>query len=198
MSRSPTREFRLFRFSVSTWGYDGTLRRAMKSPKEVMEKLEAHDFDALIGVIESEWLDAKETPYHLDSPKQKLELAKDVAAMANASGGITVIGFDCEKLPTTAGERICKVCQFPVSLIDPSKYNQVLADMMHPAPHGVSVRVFEVHNGKGVAAVVVDAAVMTEKPYLVGKMLDESDISIGSYFGYFERKRDAIPPISIA
>src|ERR1035437_218677 len=135
MSRSPTREFRLFRFSVSTWGYDGTLRRAMKSPKEVMEKLEAHDFDALIGVIESEWLDAKETPYHLDSPKQKLELAKDVAAMANASGGITVIGFDCEKLPTTAGERICKVCQFPVSLIYPSKYTQVLADMMHRAPH---------------------------------------------------------------
>jgi hypothetical protein len=52
----------------------------MKSPKEVLEKLEARDFDALLGLVESGWLDAKETPYHLDSPKQKLELAKDVTA----------------------------------------------------------------------------------------------------------------------
>jgi predicted HTH transcriptional regulator len=84
----------------------------MTTPKEVLEKLETGDFDALIGLMESEWLDAKETPYHLDTPKQKLEIAKDVTAMANASGGIIVIGFDCEKQPTTAGEQISKVNWF--------------------------------------------------------------------------------------
>lgn len=170
----------------------------MKSPTDVLEKLEAHDFEALIGLVESEWLDAKETPYHLDSPKQKRELAKDVAAFANAGGGIIVIGFDCEKDPTTSSERICKVCQFPVSLVDPSTYSQVLADLVHPPPHAVSVRVFEVADGKCVAAILVDLGVLTEKPYLVGKMLDENDISIGAYFGYFERKRDVIPPVSIS
>jgi hypothetical protein len=170
----------------------------MNSPKDILEKLETLDFDALIGLMESEWLDAKETPYHLDSPKQKLELAKDVTAFANAGGGIIVIGFDCEKLATMAGERICKVCQFPVTLIDKNKYNQILADIVHPAPHGVSVLVYEAQDGRGVAAILVDASMMTEKPYLVGKMLDENDLAIGSYFGFFERKRDFTPSISIA
>jgi len=170
----------------------------MTSPRELLEKLEARDFEALLGLMESEWLEAKETPYHLDSHKQKLELAKDVTALANANGGIIVLGFDCEKLPTTAGERICKVCQFPVALIDPSKYRQILADVVHPPPHGVSVLVFEANDGQGVAAIFVDPGVITEKPYLVGKMLDENDISIGAYFGYFERKRDFIPAVSIA
>ena len=170
----------------------------MTSPKEVLDKLEAGYFEALIGLMESEWLDAKETPYHLETQKQKLELAKDVTSMANAAGGIIVIGFDCEKQPTTAGEQICKVSQFPVELIDPKKWTQIPADLIHPAPHGVSVRVFEAQDGKGVAAIVIDAAAMAEKPYLVGKMVDESGTNIGSYFGYFERKRDATPPISIA
>jgi hypothetical protein len=169
----------------------------MNSPRDVLEKLEAHDFEALIGLVENEWLDAKETPYHLDSPKQKLELAKDVAAFANAAGGIIVIGFDCEKEPTTSSERICKVCQFPVSLVDPTKYSQILADLVHPPPHAVSVRLFETAEAKCVAAILVDVGV-AEKPYLVGKMLDENDIGIGAYFGYFERKRDAVPPVSIS
>jgi hypothetical protein len=69
---------------------------------------------------------------------------------------------------------------------------------VHPAPHGVSVRVFEAQDGKGVAALVIDAAAMTEKPYLVGKMMDENGTNIGSYFGYFQRKGDTTPPISIA
>ena len=170
----------------------------MKSLGEVLEKLDARDFEALIGLVESGWLDAKETPYHLDSPKQKLELAKDVAAFANAEGGIIVIGFNCEKEPTTSSERICTVCRFPVSLVDPNKYSQILADLVHPPPHGVSVRAFETADSTGVAAIVVDVGAVTEKPYLVGKMLDENDISIGAYFGYFERKRDVVPPAGIS
>ena len=172
----------------------------MTSPKEILEKLQAGEFAALVGLFESEWLDAKETPYHLDSPQQKRELAKDVTALANAGGGIVVLGFDCEKLPTIAGERISKVCPFPVSLIDPKRHDDILAALVHPPPHGVSVLVFEnaAKDGNGVAAIVVDKAVMTENPYLVGKMVDENDLSIGSYFGYFERKRDFIPPVSIA
>jgi hypothetical protein len=172
----------------------------MTSPKEVLEKLEARDFEALIGLAESQWLDAKETPYHLESPKQKLELAKDVTALANAEGGLIVIGFDTERLPTKAGERISKVRPFGVGLVDPKRYNQILADIVHPPPHGVTVLIFEnsTNDGSGVAAILIDKTVMSDRPYMVGKMLDENDLSIGSYFGYFERKRDFIPPVSIA
>ena len=148
--------------------------------------------------MESEWLDAKETPYILDTQKQKLELAKDVTAIANAAGGLIVIGYDCEKQPTTAGERISEVKEFSLNLVDADKWKQILANLVHPAPHGVTVRVFAGHDGKGVAAILIDAAAMTEKPYIVSKMLDEEGANIGSYFGYFQRKGDTIPSITSA
>lgn len=167
--------------------------------------LEARNFDALIGLMESEWLDAKETPYHFDPDKAKREiakreLAKDVAAMANANGGIIVLGFDCERLPTTAGERISKVCAFAIDRVDPDRYHKMLADLIYPPPHGVRVVVYEnaANDGHGVAAIIIDPGLVADRPYLVGKITDENDISIGSYFGYFERKRDFTPPVSIA
>lgn len=66
----------------------------MNPVSEVLEKLAAKDFEGLIGLWESVWLEAKESPYILDAPKQKLELAKDVSALANSIGGIIVLGFD--------------------------------------------------------------------------------------------------------
>jgi hypothetical protein len=125
-------------------------------------------------------------------------LPRDVTAIANVGGGIIVVGFDCQKQPTTSGEQISQVNQFPISLVSPDQWSQILTDLVHPAPHGVSVRVFEAQDGKGVAAIVMDAEAMTEKPCLVGKMPDESDTNRGSYFGYFQRKGDTTPPISIA
>lgn len=187
-------------------GYDGPRIKVMTSPREVLDNLAACDFGALVGLFESEWLDAKETPYVFKSPDKgrndaaKRELAKDVTALANAGGGVIVLGFDCEKLRTTAGERISKVSPFPISLIDRMQYSQILAKLVHPAPHGVDVLVFEnaAKDGKGVAAIIVDKAVMGPGPYLVGKTVDENEANIGSYFGYFERKRDFTPLVSIA
>ncbi len=65
----------------------------MNNVSEVLEKLAAKQFDALIGVSEAAWLDAKESPYILDTLKQKLELAKDVSALANSAGGVIVLGL---------------------------------------------------------------------------------------------------------
>src|SRR5579863_4430710 len=102
--------------------------------QELADKLAAKEFEALIGVAESVWLDAKKSPYMLDTPKQKLELAKDVTAMANAAGGVIVIGFDTERHPTTAAEQISKVCPFPLKLAEPDRYGKVLANLVHPVP----------------------------------------------------------------
>jgi hypothetical protein len=79
---------------------------------EVLEKLAAKQFDALVGVSESAWLDAKESPYALDGLKQKLELAKDVNALANSIGGIIVLGFDTARDALTAGERTARLSHF--------------------------------------------------------------------------------------
>lgn len=169
----------------------------MDTPNGVLEKLDAKDFGALVGMAECVWMDAKESPYVLDTPKQKLELAKDVTALANAGGGLIVLGFDTERHPTTAAERISKVCLFPMALVNADRYGKILGSLVHP-PLNVKVLLFEnaSGDGRGVAALVVEAG--AEKPYLVGNMLDETDESIGAYFGYFERKHDVIPPANIA
>ena len=66
---------------------------------DVLDKPVAGERDSLIGVAEGVWLDAKESPYILDTPKQKLELAKDVRAPADARG-IIVLGFDTTRDPS--------------------------------------------------------------------------------------------------
>jgi hypothetical protein len=169
----------------------------MSGLQDTLDKLAATDFDGLIGLAECAWLDAKESPYQLDTPKQKLELAKDVTALANAIGGIIVIGFDTERHPTTAAEQISKVCPFPLHLVNADRYGKILSSLVHP-PLDVKVLLFAnpAGDGRGVAVLAVEGA--RDQPYLVGSMLDETDQSIGAYFGYFERRQDVIPPTNIA
>jgi len=171
----------------------------MNSPKEVLEKLLAGDFQSLIGITESVWIDAKEIPYILDTPKKKMELAKDVSAFASSGGGIIVLGFDASKDPATAVETISKVCPLPSDLLDANQYRQILGKSVYPPLNGVTIQTFDSGAGDGrvVAAIVIDSALGADKPYLVANMLDEANQSIGAYMGYFERKHDLIPPITI-
>jgi hypothetical protein len=165
----------------------------MKNAQDILDKLAAGDFGALIGIAESVWIDAKDRPYVLESTKQKLELAKDVSAMANAVGGIIVLGFDTTRDPTTAGERISEVKQFPVGMVVADQYRKIVQEYVHP-PLDIVVRVFETTGGKCVAAIIVEGS--TGKPYIVSKMVDDQGQNIGAHFGFFERRQDIIPAIS--
>jgi hypothetical protein len=52
----------------------------------------------LLGLAECGWLDAKDGIYQLDDPAGAEELAKDVAAFANAKGGgLLLVGFSTRK-----------------------------------------------------------------------------------------------------
>ena len=134
----------------------------MDQINDILGKLAAGQFDSLIGISEGVWLDAKETPYVLDVPKQKLELAKDVSALANATGGIILLGFDTARDPLTAGERISKACPFPVGMVDPDRYRKIIHEYVYP-PLDIAVKVFEAEAGKVVAALIVEGA--ASKPY---------------------------------
>jgi Putative DNA-binding domain len=53
--------------------------------------LEGGRADVLVGLSETDWIDFKREPYKKDD-HGKLELAKDVAAFANADGGLLLLG----------------------------------------------------------------------------------------------------------
>jgi len=50
---------------------------------EVRAILESGDFFPLVGRFEDQHIECKRQPYRLESEDQKLELAKDVSALAN-------------------------------------------------------------------------------------------------------------------
>ena len=63
------------------------------SVEEVLALLEAGRDDDLVGLEESPWFDAKRGAYTLGQCQtHKWELAKDVSAMANATGGLILVG----------------------------------------------------------------------------------------------------------
>jgi hypothetical protein len=67
------------------------------NPDEVRRVLGAGRLEALVGMRECSWLDAKREPYKLGNPQQNAELLKDTVALANARGGVLVIGLETTK-----------------------------------------------------------------------------------------------------
>jgi hypothetical protein len=61
-------------------------------PSEVLVAAAAGNFYELIGAKETDQVDFKEHAYNLDVPKDKQDLTADVAELANARGGVLVLG----------------------------------------------------------------------------------------------------------
>src|SRR5438067_3261507 len=65
--------------------------------EEALAILAGGDFDGFVGVTEGLEVEFKREPYRMGQDSQKFELAKDVSALANAGGGVIVIGVLAER-----------------------------------------------------------------------------------------------------
>ena len=75
--------------------------------EEILRALESGNFESLIGLVENAETEAKGAPYQLSlGDAQKHELAKDVSALANADGGIILLGFRTAKDDLNPVEKI--------------------------------------------------------------------------------------------
>lgn len=123
---------------------DSRGRRALQTTSGVIQVLNwAPAF--LIGQPESEWLEAKRRPYDLQKSPQRIELAKDVAALANADGGILIFGFSTAK--NGGRDVITKVESVSLKQVSKRRYLQTIRTRIFPMPQGVEV----VTLGKGQA-----------------------------------------------
>ena len=92
--------------------------------------------EAILGTPESAWVDFKgvspEGPYNLGTEKGKFELAKDVAAFANAGGGLIVCGFKATRRPAELHEVAVKSTPFARKLVNVTAYKDVITEYVRP------------------------------------------------------------------
>ncbi|MGW2284919.1 AlbA family DNA-binding domain-containing protein [Streptomyces phaeochromogenes] len=93
--------------------------------------------EAVVGIPESEYVDFKGVgpagPYDLSLDSKKYELAKDVAAFANAAGGLLVCGFKATRRPTDLHETVVKPIPFAKRLVNTERYKAIIADLVCPS-----------------------------------------------------------------
>lgn len=166
-----------------------SLRRA-DAVREIIETAYAQEFDAgaaasviraghpelLIGTFESEWLDAKRSPYRLDLAAERYELAKDVAAFANAAGGLILIGVKTKGRPE--GDEIRSVNECVLADVSPREWRSLIDKRVHPRIEGLSVERIERSSvERGVVLVQVPGQADRQKPFLVLGTRNGSQVS---------------------
>jgi len=79
----------------------------MSTTDDIAEILKNRKLDALKGLRENQWFDAKRAAgYNLVIAAGRFELAKDVSALANAEGGHILVGLTTIDLPTSRLRRL--------------------------------------------------------------------------------------------
>ncbi|MFJ5260101.1 helix-turn-helix domain-containing protein [Streptomyces sp. NPDC088387] len=134
--------------------------------------------EAIVGMPESEWVDFKGVgpagPYDLSLDAKKYELAKDVAAFANAAGGLLVCGFTATRRPTDLHEAVVKPVPFAKRLVNTERYKAVIADLARP-PIGVEFSWYDDPGDPGLGYLVIEVPALPESARwaLVTKILNE-------------------------
>jgi len=161
--------------------------------EEVLNLLHSGEFEELRGVVETQAIEFKGAPYVLDSRKNKLELAKDLSGLANAGGGVLVMGVGTcvlEGHPREAAERIRS---FAAERVNVKQYEDVLADWVYPRLN-VEIRWVESASdkGKGLVYVRIPESQVARKPFLTVHVLHEDDRMLGNVVGFFQRRGDKV------
>src|ERR1700674_2072019 len=92
--------------------------------------LESEQWDSILGLLESFTVDFKAEPYPLQYDRQKFELAKDLSALANARGGLILLGIKTQKNALYASDQAAELRRFDSSLVNSEQYGKVIADKM--------------------------------------------------------------------
>lgn len=168
-------------------------------PHDVAAILDRGTFDELIGNVEHEGLECKSGFYDLKSQRGRIELAKDVSALANSHGGYLLIGVSTEKDPLHQLDQIIRVSSFERSGLDPDQHRSIIGTLVYPPIRGLRI---EWHpdakaTSRGIASIFVPTDCGDEQPYLVTESAIDSSRVTGKMLGFFERVSDDSLPTSV-
>jgi len=165
---------------------------------EVTGILSRGTFAELVSAVEHVQFECKGGLYDTKTEKSKVELAKDISALANSSGGYILIGPATKKNPLHQGDEVISVSEFALSAFHSDTYRDILSAFIYPPITDLKIRWHpsSVNPAKGIASIYVPPKSASEKPFLVVKSELDSQIR-GHLFGYFERVGDDTLPTTV-
>lgn len=153
---------------------------SVNNQEELMQVLQAGEYNNILDTPESDWLDFKKKAYATLAPhpsrvltdEAKYELCKDVSAFANNKGGVLLIGIDEKQSEITGQQSAIKVTPVSLSVIDQAHYKRMLENNIYPIVEDVKMCWFSVASGKGLLAIVVPPN--TGRLHLLRHIYDEN------------------------
>jgi hypothetical protein len=109
--------------------------------KGVAALVSSGNAELLVDIYENEWLDAKSDPYRVEDARGRYELAKDVAAFANSTGGLILVGAKTKHTPE--GDRIRKINECRLRDVPITNYRKIIESQIYPPVEGVAVSTIE-------------------------------------------------------
>ena len=148
---------------------------------EALVILNGGDFVPLIGVREDLEVEFKRQPYQLDAEGEKFELAKDICAMANASGGVIVLGVQTERREESPLDEAVRIRALARGLVDEERYIAIAAERIYPRVQGLRVEFRAQANNQDRGLVVIDVPPQAEgdKLFLVQRPISAGTAAPG-------------------
>ena len=168
------------------------------SVEEVAGILSRGTFEELISTVEHVQLECKSGLYDTKAVNSKIELAKDISALANSSGGYLLIGPATKKNPLHQSDEVISVSEFGSSTFHPDTYQNILRAFIYPPILDLTIQWHpsKLDPAKGIASIYVPSKSANEKPFLVARSELDSRVR-GHLFGYFERVGDDALPTTV-
>lgn len=121
--------------------------------------------DDVIGLRECAWLEAKEKPYKLGHPAQDAELCKDAAALANARGGLLLVGYGtAQKGGREVLARLAPVARDSVNV---EQYRMILRARVYPDIRDLEIEWIPADDQAGVLVIHVPRQRETDKLFVI-------------------------------
>lgn len=168
------------------------------SVEEVTGILSRGTFVELISTVEHVQFECKSGLYDTKTINSKIELAKDISALANSSGGYLLIGPATSKNPLHQSDEVVSVSEFASSAFHPDTYRNILSAFIYSPITDLKIQWHpsSIDPAKGIASIYVPPKSANEKPFLVAQSELDSRVR-GHLFGYFERVGDDVLPTTV-
>jgi Putative DNA-binding domain len=128
--------------------------------------IRARQPELLVGMFESGWFDAKSAPYRLSVRADRYELGKDIAAFANAGGGLILVGAKTKSRPT--GDEVSAINGCVLADVAAGNLRAAVRKQIYPLVKGIRIERIPIRSkDQGVVLIEVPAQPESQKPFLV-------------------------------